>query len=195
MRYTTKYFDRETGLCYYGKRHYSPVWRRWLTRDPIGEDGGANLYGFCRNNAICKYDAFGQKEMDGWEDLKSTFEIHSWNCSEWPNLTDNKPGGTQGKYIAHFSQITFKKDLPVPDDYVRYFAYGIVSTLGMSNDPSAYWCLDLVPLRLQGKCEKGKYKYRIVMSVRRLDKHPSLSAIPEFHIVTVEGRTFTYGPK
>ena len=36
MRYSTKYYDKETGLYYYGKRYCSPVWRRWLTRDPIG---------------------------------------------------------------------------------------------------------------------------------------------------------------
>lgn len=30
IRYSTKYYDAEVGLYYYGKRHYSPVWRRWL---------------------------------------------------------------------------------------------------------------------------------------------------------------------
>ena len=38
FRYSTKYFDRETGFYYYGKRYYSPALRRWLTRDPIGEE-------------------------------------------------------------------------------------------------------------------------------------------------------------
>ena len=41
IRYSTKYYDAEVGLYYYGKRYYSPVWRRWLTRDPISEEGGA----------------------------------------------------------------------------------------------------------------------------------------------------------
>ena len=63
IRYSTKYYDKETGLYYYGKRHYSPVWRRWLTRDLIGEEGGANLYGFCGNCAIVKCDLFG---LSGW---------------------------------------------------------------------------------------------------------------------------------
>ena len=48
------------GLYYYGKRHYSPTMRRWLTRDPIGEEGGINIYTFCRNNSLCKYDRNGQ---------------------------------------------------------------------------------------------------------------------------------------
>ena len=43
-RFSTKYFDHETGLYYYGYRYYSPVLMRWLNRDPIGEDGGLNLH-------------------------------------------------------------------------------------------------------------------------------------------------------
>ena len=47
------------GLYYYGKRYYSPAMRRWLTRDPIGEEGGNNLYTFCSNDSVSKYDKFG----------------------------------------------------------------------------------------------------------------------------------------
>ena len=47
------------GLYYYGKRYYSPAWRRWLTRDPIGEEGGANLYCYLENAPIALYDAVG----------------------------------------------------------------------------------------------------------------------------------------
>ena len=59
FRYSTKYFDRETGFYYYGKRYYSPALRRWLTRDPIGEVGGVNLYGFCENRPIHFHDEIG----------------------------------------------------------------------------------------------------------------------------------------
>ena len=58
-RFSTKYFDAETGLYYYGYRFYSPELMRWINRDPIEEDGGANLYAFCGNNPICKYDKDG----------------------------------------------------------------------------------------------------------------------------------------
>ncbi|WPX40791.1 RHS repeat-associated core domain-containing protein [Akkermansia sp. N21116] len=34
---------------YYNYRDYNPTDGRWLTRDPIGEQGGHNLYGFVRN--------------------------------------------------------------------------------------------------------------------------------------------------
>ena len=33
---------------------------RWLTEDPIAEEGGLNLYGFCGNNPVCRYDKDGR---------------------------------------------------------------------------------------------------------------------------------------
>ena len=32
---------------------------RWLNRDPIEEEGGENLYGFCRNQSVSKVDSLG----------------------------------------------------------------------------------------------------------------------------------------
>jgi len=60
-RFSTKYYDPETGLYYYGYRFYSPTLMRWLNRDPIEEEGGLNLYGFCVNNPVNRLDADGRK--------------------------------------------------------------------------------------------------------------------------------------
>jgi RHS repeat-associated protein len=60
-RFSTKYYDAETGLYYYGYRFYDPAMHRWLNRDPIEEDGGLNLYAFCGNDIINQIDAFGEK--------------------------------------------------------------------------------------------------------------------------------------
>jgi RHS repeat-associated protein len=51
--------DAETGYYNYGYRYYDPVTGRWPSRDPIGERGGLNLYGFVRNNAIRWIDILG----------------------------------------------------------------------------------------------------------------------------------------
>ena len=59
-RFSTKYFDIETGLYYYGYRFYHPMLIRWLNRDPIEEDGGVNLYGFCGNDPVSRYDKDGR---------------------------------------------------------------------------------------------------------------------------------------
>ncbi|MCR5839104.1 MAG: RHS repeat-associated core domain-containing protein [Kiritimatiellae bacterium] len=63
IRYSTKYFDIETGLYYYGYRFYSPELMRWITRDPIGEEGGVNLYAMCGNNSVSTFDMLGQRRM------------------------------------------------------------------------------------------------------------------------------------
>ncbi len=47
------------GLYYYGYRYYDPVTGRWMSRDSIGEDGGQNLYGFCKNQPLNHYDTNG----------------------------------------------------------------------------------------------------------------------------------------
>lgn len=58
-RFSTKYFDNETGLYYYGNRYYLPELGRWLTRDPIAEKGGLNLYGFVENRPTGQVDKLG----------------------------------------------------------------------------------------------------------------------------------------
>ncbi len=69
-RFSTKYTDSETGLLYYGFRFYSTKLSRWISRDPIGEQGGKNLYGFVRNNPIKKVDKLGLEDWDWgpWDD-------------------------------------------------------------------------------------------------------------------------------
>ena len=40
-------------------RPYDPNLGRWIQRDPIGERGGLNLYGYVQNNPIVKTDPLG----------------------------------------------------------------------------------------------------------------------------------------
>ena len=63
FRFSTKYFDADTGLYYYGYRYFSPSLQRWINRDPIEEDGGINLYGFVGNGAVNKWDKLGLVSM------------------------------------------------------------------------------------------------------------------------------------
>ncbi len=59
LRYSTKYFDPETVFYYYGRRFYSPELMRWITRDPIVEEGGVNLYAMCDNSPVEAFDEIG----------------------------------------------------------------------------------------------------------------------------------------
>jgi len=60
FRFSTKYQDDETDLLYYGYRYYNASTGRWLSRDPLEEKGGANLYLFVRNYPIALWDYLGK---------------------------------------------------------------------------------------------------------------------------------------
>jgi RHS repeat-associated protein len=64
FRFSTKYWDEETGLVYYGLRYYSPGSGKFINRDPIGEAGGLNLYGFVGNNPVNRVDVLGMADAD-----------------------------------------------------------------------------------------------------------------------------------
>jgi RHS repeat-associated protein len=76
FRFSTKYTDDETGLVYYGRRYYDPQVGRFVGRDPIGEEGGLNLYAFVANNSVNSWDYLGM------EDLVDSF-------SRWRHSADN----------------------------------------------------------------------------------------------------------
>ena len=65
--WSTKYTEFYSKLCYYGYRWYSPEGGRWISRDPIGEEGGENLYEFVKNDGLNRLDVFGLEEtpIDG----------------------------------------------------------------------------------------------------------------------------------
>jgi RHS repeat-associated protein len=79
-----------SGLYYYGYRYYDPVTGRWPSRDPIGEEGGVNFYGFLVNEPVSNSDYLGLKNInlgDGYTGRIDKFnnggacgfEIHVFN--------------------------------------------------------------------------------------------------------------------
>ncbi|MFZ5494537.1 MAG: phospholipase effector Tle1 domain-containing protein, partial [Verrucomicrobiota bacterium] len=59
FRFSTRYTDSETSIVMYPRRPYSALTGRFLCKDPIEEDGGANLYGFVANDPIGNVDVLG----------------------------------------------------------------------------------------------------------------------------------------
>jgi RHS repeat-associated protein len=64
FRFQTKWYDQECQHYYFGYRHYDPSQGRWLSRDPLGETGGFNLYAYCGNDPVNRCDPLG---LDVWE--------------------------------------------------------------------------------------------------------------------------------
>ena len=60
FRFSTKRTDNTTDFVLYEMRIYIPSLARWGSRDPIGERGGANIYGFVRNDSCNHWDVDGR---------------------------------------------------------------------------------------------------------------------------------------
>jgi uncharacterized protein RhaS with RHS repeats len=58
-------------LPHYGQAFYNPSTGRWLSRDPVEEKGGRNLYGFLSNDAVAHVDRLG---LMRWGDVMHLFD-------------------------------------------------------------------------------------------------------------------------
>jgi RHS repeat-associated protein len=78
-RYAGLVNHAQSGLYLAHFRAYSPATGRWISRDPIGEAGGINLYAYVGGNPISRIDPF---ELD-WQFSQST--------GQWSHV-DNQTG-------------------------------------------------------------------------------------------------------
>jgi RHS repeat-associated protein len=78
FRFSTKYQDDETGLLYYGYRYYNSSTGRWLSRDPIGEQGSLNLYLFVNNAPLTYFDPYGLCSKKNCHALSEKIEIKEY---------------------------------------------------------------------------------------------------------------------
>lgn len=70
----------------YWGRDYDPNLQRWIQRDPIGERGGLNLYGFVGNNPLSNVDPLG---------LNSEIIAGPNGKPMWVGPYDQRPPGMQ----------------------------------------------------------------------------------------------------
>ncbi|MFR9547030.1 MAG: RHS repeat-associated core domain-containing protein, partial [Rikenellaceae bacterium] len=76
IQWSSEVYDEELGLVYYNYRSYNPSDGRWINRDPIGIEGGLNLYGFV-GNMVWGRDVLGQVEwFDAAWNATSDFVTH-----------------------------------------------------------------------------------------------------------------------
>lgn len=59
MLFSTKAYDAQTGLAYFGFRFYQTGLGKWLSRDPLGESAGLNVYSYVHNNPVNRNDPLG----------------------------------------------------------------------------------------------------------------------------------------
>jgi RHS repeat-associated protein len=97
FRFSTKYRDAETELVYFGLRYYNPRTGRWINRDPIGEDGGVNLYGFVLNNPASLIDPIG---LDWWYDTKNVRTVGNVKVLPAPEFKETDPHGSYERWTS-----------------------------------------------------------------------------------------------
>jgi len=92
LQYTGRENDG-TGLYYYRARYYDPVLKRFVSEDPIGLAGGANVYTYVGGDPISLVDPFGL-DATNWNNT-------SGGRSRWDGPTNGNWGGkcwSGGKY-------------------------------------------------------------------------------------------------
>ncbi len=116
FRFSSKYWDAETNLIYYGYRYYNSQTARWLGRDPSEEAGGINLYGFLNNDSINATDYLGLWKRFGrwtgnWKNynalaisekgdcLPKLAEMITGNGEDWKKLGIKGPDISEGKRV------------------------------------------------------------------------------------------------
>jgi RHS repeat-associated protein len=91
IRFSSKYYDDETDLAYYGYRYFNPNEGRWLNFDPVGERGGYNPFVFVNNKSTDAVDILGwwgaedhYDMISSWLRIKhlknNNYWEYNWHC-------------------------------------------------------------------------------------------------------------------
>ncbi|MFA7054262.1 MAG: RHS repeat-associated core domain-containing protein, partial [Kiritimatiellia bacterium] len=120
FRFSSEVWDGALGLVCYTFRPYNPLDGRFISRDPIEEQGGLNLYGFVGNDPVNKIDSLG-REIIGTEG--------NWTYSAlWGTVPYSKYGTLDVRVIYTMDTEERKCcDAVHVDRYVRKFLmYGAI---------------------------------------------------------------------
>jgi len=155
-RFSTKPVDAATGLYYYTYRYYDPNTGRWLSRDPIQEKGGLNLYGFVGNNAVNRWDVLGLRwEMGSWErtqavrdKVKSQLDVLAQEIiSEGKNAGVPLGCKTTSQNTQVLVEFKKKSDVAFASMYFTgFFALGGVSVNLVGSEEYSYDCCKRKPI-------------------------------------------------
>ena len=145
--FTGQLYDAETYLDYFGARHYTPVWGRFMSPDPSGllyanpfNPQSLNLYSYAQNNPLTNIDPTGKdcvylsnnsssiEEVDADSDTSasdcgSTGGTHVTGSLTGYGSTD--PDGTINEFYsnAYGTQNGSQNGMPNPSTVSGFFGY------------------------------------------------------------------------
>jgi RHS repeat-associated protein len=85
FKWTGREYDSETGLYFFRARYFEPGASRFIQEDPIGYDGGSNLYAYVDGSPLEERDPYGltpgagyRRDLDYWD---KWYRENEW-CNE-----------------------------------------------------------------------------------------------------------------
>ena len=93
-------YSHATGLYNFRARWYDSNIGRWLSKDPIGLEGGVNLYVFCGNDPVNFVDPWGEAttKIDG-----NVIRVHLNDVDKWPSSPHGHIMGGRQKQVVDSS--------------------------------------------------------------------------------------------
>lgn len=140
FRFSSEYFDSETGLIYYNYRYYSPSWGMWLSRDYIEEKGGWNLYSFVLNSPLTRIDRLGlcwssaRAIWQYWTGVGRDVSLSETGCEPIATTITAPYRGTWKEIVAQRAAAAAAALSCPGKDKVRY-----ERTSALSLEPEIYW--------------------------------------------------------
>ncbi len=110
-RYTGMERDEESGLAYHSARYYLPWMGRWGSCDPIGVEGGENLFRYVTSNPVIQSDINGKQPSEK-EDFRNLVNVPKNISKLMAEATENE--NTKALLHQYFSNNPFS----FADDYM-----------------------------------------------------------------------------
>jgi RHS repeat-associated protein len=121
-----------------GQRYYNPTWGRFINRDPIGENGGVNLYGFCGNDGINRTDRLGldppgppppqgSSQYESWYGRLQSYLASFWIQAQNEGHNYGFAGGGLGN-VAMYGDLNLggtTENNPAPSDSAGFLDGGV----------------------------------------------------------------------
>ena len=161
LRFPGQYSDAESGLYYNYHRYYDPVGGTYTSEDPLGIEGGVNLYTYVSNNPIMLTDPLGLACGAGvtdylvpdkplWlYDFTQACEYHDccWACQKVSKEQCDKEFYEDMKSVCRALPLVLRP-LCYSDAWVYYKAVATVGKLFYKKN--MYYCCN--------NCEGGTYR-------------------------------------
>ncbi len=173
-------YSWSTGLYSFRARWYDPLTGRWLSPDPIGINGGLNLYVFCGNSPVNFRDPWGLCEDGGgfWSTFGSEWCRASYgialsmgtSLADAANWVGSQFGGQRLNFSGSYGDAQSQLSLRSPGE-TQQQAFERIYNQMYGNNRLAIKAADVLGIAgtLQGMASAGIYRAAVVDATAQAD--------------------------